>query len=276
MIGAGTGAIVTMTDATGAADSLNVIVKSGGGINAGTVDAAGVETINLTVTDTTTTTINTQIVNIKDAALTTLNVTGNSHVNVTLDAGNVALTSIDATALTGKLNVATNAAAAAATTVKGGTAVDTLTANHNGDVLQGNAGADVLIVQANLVTLTGGAGNDTFNVATATANVNSYATITDLTKGDKIQFAASGLDFMTSKVSLADTAVFQDFANAAINSTDTGDISWFQIAGNTYIIQNASDSTSFVNGADVIVKITGLVDLSTASYSSTADLLVIG
>jgi len=52
-------------------------------------------------------------------------------------------------------------------------------------------------------------------------------------------------------------------------------VSWFQIGGNTYIIENSSNGTSFTNGTDFIVKVTGLVDLSTASFSSSADTLLI-
>ena len=81
---------------------------------------------------------------------------------------------------------------------------------------------------------------------------------------------------MAAKVTLGDTAVFQDFANSAIVNNDTGDVAWFQFSGNTYVIENVSDSTTaFQNNSDVIVKITGLVDLSTASFSSSADTLSI-
>ena len=179
--------------------------------------------------------------------------------------------------MTGILTASTNGTVSQ--TIKGGSAADVLTANGNADVLIGGAGNDTLIVGAlgNLTPMTGGAGNATFNVAAATTNVNSYVTITDLTAGDKIKFAATCASFNASKVTRADTAVFQDFANAAINATDAGQISWFQFGGNTDVIENANNSTSFVNGTDMIVKITGAVDLSTASYSVTAStLLIIG
>jgi S-layer protein len=74
---------------------------------------------------------------------------------------------------------------------------------------------------------------------------------------------------------LADTAGFQDFANAAIADTNNNEISWFQFSGNTYIVENvaASSVTSFANTFDVIVKLTGLVDLSTATFSASANTL---
>jgi hypothetical protein len=279
LIGAGANTIVTMNDATGTADSLNIVTKvSSAGINFGDVAAAGVETINLTVTDTVPTSagvasIQTATLNLTDAALKSVVITGNSNLTLTQTAA--ALTSVDGSAMTGILTASTNGTVSQ--TLKGGAAADSLTAAGNADVLIGGAGADRLTVGANadLTTLTGGAGNDTFDVSRATTNVNSYATITDLTAGDKIQFEASGTSFIASKVSLSDTAVFQDFANAAIASTTTGQISWFQFGGNTYVIENVAHGVTFTNSTDVIVKIVGLVDLGTASYSASNDTLLI-
>ncbi len=280
LTGAGSSATVTMLDATGTTDSFNIVTKlSTAAINYGTVAVAGVETINLTVTDTAPTSasgsasIQTATLSLTDAALKSVIVTGNANLVLTQTAA--ALTSVDGSAMTGTLTAGTNGTVSQ--TIKGGGAADVLTANGNADTLIGGAGADKLIVgtNADLTTLTGGAGSDTFDVSLATTNVNSYATITDLAAGDKIQFAALGATFNASKVSLSDTAVFQDYANAAINATTTGDISWFQFGGNTYVIENIAHGTSFLNGTDVIVKIVGAVDLSTASYSSSADTLLI-
>jgi hypothetical protein len=277
----GGGAIVTMKDPAGTADSFNIVTKLSSANTAyGTVDVAGVESVNLNVNDTAATVlqggVQTASLTLKDAALKSVVVTGNAHLNLSLDANVVALTSVDGSAMTGKLTAGTNGTVAQ--TIKGGAAADSLTANGSGDILLGGAGNDTLIVHGNLATLTGGAGADTFNVAFGTSNLNAYATITDLAAGDKIQFATSGDAFNASKVTLGDTAVFQDFANAAINATDLGDISWFQFAGNTYVVQHVSvdAATAFANGTDVIVKITGAVDLSNASYSSSADTLLIG
>jgi hypothetical protein len=282
LTGAGSNATVTMLDATGTADSFNIVTKVGtSGLNFGNVNAAGVESISLTVTDTAPTdafgnaSIQTATLNLTDAALKSLVITGNSALTLSLDTSVVALATIDGSAMTGKLIAATNGTVS--TVLTGGAAGDILTANGNADTLNGGAGADTLIVGVNgdLTKMVGGAGNDVFNVANATSNVNSYATIADATAGDKIVFAASGTSFIASKVSLGDTAVFQDLANAAIATTDVGQISWFQFAGNTYVIENVSDSaTAFQNGGDIIVKITGAVDLGTASFSASAHSLL--
>jgi S-layer protein len=199
-------------------------------------------------------------------------VTGNGHL--TLDGTAMeAVAMLDGSAMTGKL--VTTANGTIAETIKGGSAADTITSAFTGDVLIGNGGADILVAASNLVTLTGGAGNDTFDISTATTNVNSYATITDLAAGDMIMFDA-GAAFLASKVVLADTAVFQDYANQAIALTDAGEISWFTYGGNTYVIENVNDGVSFLNGDDIIVKITGTaLDLSTASFNTTTQTLLI-
>jgi S-layer protein len=267
----GAGATVTMTDATGAADSLNVLVKNASGINAGTVTVAGVETINLTATDTDTTAIGTHTISLADAALKTVVITGNA--GVTLTTNSAVLTSVDGSAMTAALTAATNGTVTQ--TILGGAGADSLTANGTSDVLNGGAGNDTLIVHAGLVSLTGGGGNDTFDVTYVTGlNVNSYATITDAAAGDKIKFDSNAASFKAAKVTLADTAVFQDYANAAISGSSDNAVSWFQYGGATYVIENGvGAATSFTNGTDIIVKLAGLVDLSTASFSSSAHTL---
>jgi S-layer protein len=211
-----------------------------------------------------------------DAKASTITVTGNGNFTLTADALNTALTSIDGSTMTGKLVAGTNSTDVAAATIKGGAGADTLTANHASDVLLGGAGNDTLVVNAGLVTLTGGAGNDTFNVGFATSNVNSYASITDLAAGDILKFGAVAANFKAASIILAGTAVFQDYANEAVKTTVTGDVAWFQFGGNTYVVEHASGvTTSFVNGTDVIVQITGLINLSTSSMSSSSDTALI-
>lgn len=274
---AGAAAAVTdvdLKDATGTADSLNVIITNAAGIDAGTVNIAGVETINLTATDSDTTAIGTHNVKLIADKVTSLVVTGNANLTIDATSTYAALATLDASAATGKLTATGNGTVAE--TIKGGSAADTLTAGYQGDTLIGNGGADTLVVNGkSLVTLTGGAGADTFNISTATVNVNSYATITDLAAGDKIQFSNAN-KFLAAAISLdPSTAVFQDYANAAINATDTNDVAWFQYNGNTYVVENQSNGASFLNGTDRIVKVSGAVDLSAAVLSSSADTLLI-
>jgi S-layer protein len=160
-----------------------------------------------------------------------------------------------------------------AETVTGGTGADVLSAGTTStvaDVLIGGAGNDTLTANAGLNTLTGGAGNDTFVIATASLNSSSYATITDFGTGDKLKMTGATA-FSASKVTQADTAVFQDYVNAAMNASASSAVSWFQYLNNTYVVmdQASTNSTTFINGEDFVVRMTGLVDLSTASFNST-------
>lgn len=280
LTGATTTATVTMTDATGTADSFNVVTKvDAANVDFGTVAVAGVETVNITATDTTpvntttgVATISKATLAVSDAAAKAVVVTGNSDLDLT--AAGAALKSVDASALTGKLSFSS---AVTSAVVTGGSAADTLTATGTSQTLNGGDGNDTLIATGDLAVLTGGAGKDVFNVSDKTTNVNNYATITDLSAGDTIKFTTGAAKFMAAKVTLGDTAVFQDFANSAIANNTDGDVAWFQFGGNTFVIENIAggSTTAFTNNHDVIVKITGLVDLSTASFSSSADTLSI-
>jgi len=280
---AGAGATVTMLDATSlTADVFNVVTKlTTADLNYGTVAVAGVETINLNITDTKptvttagptfgTASIQTATLTISDAAVKAITVTGNANLTLT-NTDNVALTTLDASTFTGKLIATTNGTAAE--TITGGTGADTLTSlstSITADVLLGGAGNDTLNTNKGLSTLTGGAGVDTFNISVASLNVNSYSTITDATKGDIIHFNGAASTFASSKVVLGSTAVFQDYANAATVGSATNALSWFQFGTDTYIVKDVNASTSgFVNGSDMIVKLVGTVDLSTASFSAT-------
>jgi S-layer protein len=278
LTGAATTTTVTMANATGTADSFNIVTKvDAANIIFGTVAVAGVETVNITATDITpvspttgAATISKATLVVSDAAAKTIVITGNSDLDLT--AAGTVLTSVDASGLTGKLSFSS---AVNNAVITGGSGADTLTATANGQTLIGGAGNDTLIATGDLTVLTGGAGKDVFNIGDKTTNVNSYATITDLSAGDAIKFGANTQKFLAAKVTLGDTAVFQDLANAAIANGATGDVAWFQFGGNTYAVQNVSGNTSFVNNSDIIVRITGLVDLSTATFSSSADTLFI-
>lgn len=276
--------IASVTDAaTGTSDVLNVVTQVvQGDIDAGTLVAADVETINITADDTDadhdsdgnlfeagerqTSTLDLNAVNATSVVI-------DGDANLTLDmTGNTAVTSIDASGMTGALT----ATAFGTATLTGGSGADALTADGSGDTLIGGAGDDTL-TGANLTSMTGGAGADTF-VMNTSANVNSYSTIEDLATGDIIDVSnvtSTGQSFVSSAVTLANTAVFQDFANAAVNqlATDNDDFAWFQFGGDTYIVGNDNQgdgaNDDFENGVDSIIKIVGTVDLSTASYNQT-------
>jgi len=275
--------------ATGTADVLNVTAQVAADVDHGVLTVANVETINLTATDTTpantstgAATINTSTLTLAANKAATVKIDGNANVTLTLS-GAAELVTLDASAMTGKL-IATAAGKTAGTTITGGAGADELTASGTGDVLIGGAGNDKLVA-ADLSTLTGGAGNDTFVLNAAPSTLNAYSTITDLTAGDKIDTTAK--TFKSDAITLASTASFQDFANAAVLAVDAdaGDAAaWFQFGGNTFLVvdkdsntgsTSAGDGSSFENNADLIIAITGLVNLSTAVFNaSTGDFTI--
>jgi S-layer protein len=274
---------VNVTDAaTGTADVLNLAasVKSAD-LNVGTLTAANVETVNINFEDTVaddnfdgdTTdagdapeTIS--MVLTADKA-TTVNVTGSANANLTLT-GSTKVATIDGSTMTGNLTV-TNLNTTTATTIKGGSGSDVLNAGtgSNAVVLEGGAGNDVLVANKGLSTLTGGDGADVFHIAQASLTSSSYSTITDFTAEDLLQINGA-TKFLSTEITQADTASFQDYANAAVNTLAANEVTWFQYGDNTYVVMDAGfNGAQFDNNEDFIVKLTGLVDLSGASFNDT-------
>ena len=197
------------------------------------------------------------------------------------------MSSIDGSAATGKLNINTTdvVAATAGLTVKGGSAADTITLAQKATVDAG-AGNDTIVAAAAGGTFTGGAGADTFNVAAAVVGTATPAgavitSITDAAATDKILFAALGtevftsakVDVSTATALIGGTVNALDLALAGDGSTNAA-IKWFQYGGDTYVVEDLSAATA-VAITDVVVKLTGLVDLSTASYDATANALTL-
>ena len=250
-------------------DSVNVVMSATAGFDGGTVSAANVETINVTATDTSGAVTQHTLIVTGDKA-TTLNVSGNAGVALTLTSSAL-LATLDATASTGA--VSATSLSTAALTMKGGSGADAFTAKTgtNADILMGNDGDDTLTSNAGLTTLTGGAGNDTFVVATVTANIGTYTTITDFTAGDLLKLADKGTEsYVKAKLSLADTATFQDYLDLAASGDGhtNGIISWFQFGGNTYVVEDTTVDATYNVASDLVVKLTGAIDLSVASLNT--------
>jgi S-layer protein len=275
---AGTGAyaVTNAAWATPTTDSFNIVLSSDATMTAGTVTANNIETLKITSTDTDTAFANANALTVVDNTATSITVTGNAALYLTSTAALV--TSVNASSMTAGLTYI--ASGTAAQTVTGSaTASNDLTANTGttADHLIGGSAADTLTANAGMDTLTGGAGKDTFIITDPSANVNVYSTITDATVGDSIQFSNTAVSFTAAALTLGDTAVFQDYANLATASTTAdGALSWFQFAGNTYVVENNSKSASFENGVDTVVKLTGHVDLSHTSLNIDSTNLLIG
>jgi S-layer protein len=162
-------------------------------------------------------------------------------------------------------------------TVTGGAGKDVLTASTvQGDKLIGGAGNDTLTSNAFATTLTGGAGSDTFVVSAASAAKTIFTTITDFSAGDtlKLKDVSSVTEtFKSTKTDLSTlgaSATLSDALNLAITGAADGEIRWLQFGGDTYVVQNIGSgaSTTFNDGTDLAVKLSGTIDLSAMGFNS--------
>jgi Ca2+-binding RTX toxin-like protein len=106
---------------------------------------------------------------LKAADLVTLNVSGATNFNITIDATATALTTVDASANTGSVTISAIAvtspltmtgSATAKSSLNGGKGADHITAGNAGNTLGGQDNDDTLIGGSGVDTIAGGAGND--------------------------------------------------------------------------------------------------------------------
>jgi len=292
---AGTGTTeVKLADASGGADQVNLIANAADTSDLGTVTADKVESINITANDTLAGVgVSTNTLTLDADAAANVSVTGEGNLVLKLDAATTEVTTVDASTMNGALTLETLAADTAATTVTGGSAADTLTAKGANDVLIGGAGDDALAVSgagAVAATLTGGEGTDSFDVSGYTvASPGSAVTITDLEEGETIQFASNATaNFATGKVEYIEEAGFGEWVTEAAKQADaaaelfgdaqgasvdeTHGIAWFNFNQNTFIVQDVDGDGNFTEaGGDLIVKLTGVYDLSNSSFNADGE-----
>jgi len=259
-----------------------------GTIKAGTLDLTGIENLTIASNSSSGFTVNSVI--IKDADVRTITATGAQDLSVTGLASNFGTTAtatngtgvstVDASAMTGKFtfDAANMVTGYAGTSILGGSGNDTITLSTQSTVTVNAGAGDDTITTANVSsTLTGGAGADTFDVSATLAGSTGVRTnITDAAKGDIIKFTATGTAAFASTAVVVDTADAlaggvidaYDLASSADGSTNN-QIKWFQLNGNTYIVNHVGSSTTEFGSTDQIVKLTGLIDLSKATWADT-------
>ena len=169
---AGAGTIITnIKDASlaGTANTLNVNLGTAADtavFAAGTITAAGVETININSLGTVASGTGTNTVTLTaNADLSKIVVTGSEDLTVTLGAG-AALRTFDANAATGIQNTASLTFSAAGAAITGGNKADVLTGGTGNDTIIGGAGNDTIDggTGSGSDVLTGGDGVDTFTM----------------------------------------------------------------------------------------------------------------
>ena len=209
---ASTGFAADVTNAAfSATDVLNLVLENstGGTVGFGTATAANIETVNITTKDTGTdanTVATVDTATLVATSATNIVVTGNNGLNLT-NAGNVKVTTFDASgvvgdatedtsALLGVTFVSANNTAADDVSITGGAGDDTLTGVANKDTIIGGAGDDTITGGTGIDTLTGGDGRDTFTVADGDAGITGAEKITDFalgTSGDTLNLAVTTL-----------------------------------------------------------------------------------
>lgn len=283
---------VALADATGGTDAINYVLASTGlsvatnvadstlgtAITAGTITTNAVETFNIAST----------AVDVDGAqntitangnAVTSIVVTGNA--GLTLASTATTLTTVDASALTaGTLSFT---ASNASMTVKGGAGADSITiaATADSGTFYGNGGIDTFAIaaSADLVTIDGGAGADIFDFNGVSTNKSNFVVLNNVGSGDKLDFASlvdgtPATTFNSARITLSvgATESTQAYLDQAMTLLAENGFGWFQYNGNTYIagdVGGADSANSFTDGSDFVVMITGLVDLSTASFNAT-------
>ena len=271
--------------------------------------ASGINTIVLsaaTVAGTYTGSANADTVTIANALANVLNlgngtnlVNGAATGNNVITGGSGADTFITATSGNNVINFGDGANAFTATTgnntYTGGAGVDTVTVTSGTNTITTGGGNDVISVGRGLNVVSMGAGNDALTISAVPVNGNIFTTVTDINVGDTINLAALTTTAradaaLGAKITLADTAAFADYLNAAtagdltaVGALTANTMSWFQFGGNTFVVVDSAttvnggadtaDTTTFENGIDSVVKLTGLVDL--ARSTTATDVLTI-
>lgn len=280
------GVTVNLSNATGTSDVFNLALKSDANLAAGSVTLAGVETVNITNTDTLTTTasgINANSLTLAATSATTVTVTGNAGLDLT-NTGNTAITKFDASGVQGATADAAalavkftseNTTTGAVVSITGGSGNDVLTGTAQAnDTIVGGAGNDRLVYNGGADVFTGGAGTDVFAVSGATTKT-AFLTITDIASKEQIDFSGASTGTIANgtlgaKVTLGAAATLDQYLDAAAagNGGTNALVKWFQFGGDTYIVEDNAAGATFTAGTDALVKLTGVIDLSTATLAS--------
>jgi len=218
----------------GASDVINLALSSTTSRDFGKVVSTNVETVNIKAADAASAAvvasdavIHTLELNTGESA-TSIVVTGNNGLSLTMTAGSSKITNFDASGVVSNATAATtikaatsdsaanlavtfdslNDTATATVTITGGSGADTLTGGAAMDTISGGAGGDTLVGDAGndtidggasadtitggdgIDTLTGGTGNDIFRFDADDSTATAYDTITDLSTTDIIQIAS--------------------------------------------------------------------------------------
>ena len=222
----------------GKADVLNIALTANTEVDGKVITVAGVETINVVATDTDLSDgVIEHTLGLKAAAATTVTVSGDAKLDLTLDAtSSTAIKDINASENTGGLNVDLRTANLSGITVTGSSAADEITLGFNNNV-------------------NGMGGDDTFTVSASTdGNVNtSFSIIQDFAAGDKL-FIANATKVVNAETQgdTLEAAVASAIAKSAADTAVS-----FTWGNDTYVVMDAGANNTFEIG-DFLVKLAGV------------------
>jgi Ca2+-binding RTX toxin-like protein len=294
---------VSLASNVGTTDALSIVVTGAATVAAGTVTAAGVETIKVTATDTADTPAAVHTLTVDAPAATKISVDGNTAITLTntsavkvatfdasantteSGAGGVSYTSANITtnvSLTGGSgDDVLNASATIATkvaTINGGAGDDVITGGLGLDVLDGGAGDDIITGGGKADKLTGGDGDDVFTyVLTSDSAPATYDTITDFhaktatVDGDTIHLASAifGGTAVVGTVSVASNGSLALAAlGAAAHTANVVNIALDSSTGTLYIDGQGVAADFTPDGtADMAIILTGVTTITAAAFS---------
>lgn len=229
---------------------------------AGTVKSDGIETININSSGIAGTE---NRLTITDDALKSLVITGNRPLDLAVTAQNgiagvSQLTSIDGSADTGNLSIVLSrpiTTVQPALNIKTGSGNDNITVTTS--AVAGSVGATVETGAGNdLVVLSGATVRDTTNP--------QFTTLVNPQAGDTLQFGAV-TNFNGSAIVIAGGQTLVQALNTATSLTNNT-AQWFLLNNEAYIVFNGTTTAGF-DSTDIVVKITGVTDLSGITGTNT-------
>jgi len=263
-----------------ASDTLNLIISdsAGAGPNfASGFETSGFETLNITTQDGQATPSGA----VERLTLTGTDVkhvvaTGNAGLRLTSNASHV-LDSVDGSALTLNGLRLTLSDAASAITVKGSATAEN-SFGVTGGVLTnvtytGGTGVDIVTVRAGAHSIDVGQDTaaDIVIILAPGPTQADFTTITHLGVGDRVYYTAvignstfgAAIDVSTAGSDLAQAS---DLAAASTTAVAT----WFRFQSDTYVVIDLSADTTFHDGVDMLIKLTGVYDLTSSNTTNGA------
>jgi Ca2+-binding RTX toxin-like protein len=228
----------TTAAVVGTADAVTLKVAD---VTAGTITVAGIETINI-------------VSNGDSNVLTALSATSAEQINAS-GAGNLNLgtlsdynTSLNASALTGKLTVT---ASAESSSIVGGSGNDTIVGGAGNDTLTGNAGNDRLTAGAGDDYLSDTAGTNTF---TFVGNFTTADTVVGGTGTDTLSLDTGSVSGLGSTTKLTNVSNIEKITLTTTALTGTANTSYVQagITGVTLSVGSNGGTVTFEAGTKTL------------------------